>query len=61
MPEIYYKHFRTYIPIFKRQYFKAKVTNNIKQIIEIKDNIWRNWNLTEEQKKSIIKEIGIVE
>lgn len=58
----YYEHFRKFwVPIYKKQYFKEKVKGNLKGIIDIKDNIYRNWNLTKEQKLEIIREIGIVE
>lgn len=57
----YYEHFKTFIPSYKKQYFKAKLQDDIDEIIAIKDNIWRNWNLTVEQKRKIIKEIGITE
>lgn len=57
----YYEYFKTFIPSYKKQYFKAKLQGDIDEIIAIKDNIWRNWNLTVEQKRKIIKEIGITE
>lgn len=61
MNESYYEHFKTFIPDLKRQYFIAKLQDNIRAILDIKDNIWKNWNLTLEQKKKILKEIGITE
>ena len=57
----YYEHFKTFIPNYKKQYFMAKLQNNINAILDIKDNIWKNWNLTLKQKKEILKEIGLVE
>lgn len=57
----YYEHFKTFLPNYKKQYFKAKLQGNINEILAIKENIWNNWNLTIEQKKEVIKEIGIVE
>ena len=57
----YYEHFKTFIPNLKRQYFKAKLQENMMAILDIKENIWKNWNLTLEQKKEILKEIGIIE
>lgn len=59
--ESYYEHFQKFIPFLKRQYFKAKVQGNVLAIFDIKENILKNWNLTLEQKKEILKEIGIVE
>ena len=49
----YYEHFKTFIPSYKKQYFKAKLQGDIDDIIAIKDNIWRNWNLTVEQKEKL--------
>lgn len=57
----YYEHFKTFIPNLKRHYFKAKMQKDMNAILEIKENIWKNWNLTLEQKKEILKEIGIIE
>ena len=57
----YYEHFKTFIPNFKKQYFKAKIEGNMNVILELKESIYKNWNLTKEQKKETLKEIGIVE
>lgn len=57
----YYEHFKTFIPNYKKQYFKAKLKNDINAILDIKENIWKNWNLIMKQKKEILKEIGLVE
>lgn len=57
----YYEHFKEFIPNLKRQYFKSKVQKDMNAILEIKENIWKNWNLTLEQKKEVLKEIGIIE
>lgn len=57
----YYEHIKTFIPSLKRQYFKARLQNDLITILDIKENIWKNWNLTFEQKKKILKEIGIKE
>lgn len=51
----YYRE--TWIPILKKQYFKYMLTNDKKAIIELEDNVWKNWNLTKEDKKKILKEI----
>lgn len=59
MNKEYYKHFKEFIPNYRKQYFIAKMQNDIKAMVEIKDNIWKNWNLTETQKKEVFKEIGI--
>ncbi len=57
----YYEHFKFFIPNYKRFYFIAKLQNDMNFILELKENIWKNWNLTLEQKKEILKEIGLVE
>ncbi|MCI9434748.1 MAG: hypothetical protein HFI86_05720 [Bacilli bacterium] len=57
----YYEHFKIFLPNYKRQYFKAKLQNDIECILDIKNNILKNWNLTNEQKSDVIKMIGIVE
>lgn len=57
----YYEHFKEFISNYKRQYFKAKLQNDMNAILDIKENIWKNWNLTLNQKKETLKEIGIIE
>ena len=57
----YYEHFKTFIPNLKKQYFKAKLQKDMKAILDIKENVWKNWNLTKEEKKEVLKEIGIIE
>jgi len=49
--------FRYWIPILKKQYFKARLTNDNKTIEAITNNIKNNWNLTEEEKIKVIREI----
>jgi len=50
-----------WIPIFKKEYFKAKLTNDFETILAIRDNIKRNWSLSEEEKIEICKLIkGVV-
>ena len=46
-----------WIPIYKKQYFKYRLTNDVDAIIDLFDNIWRNWNLTIEEKRKLINEI----
>ena len=54
----YKEEFNKYwIPILKKQYFKYMLTNNKEAIIELEDNVWKNWNLTIEEKKEILKTI----
>ena len=55
----YYEHFKTFICNYKRQVFKAKLQNDYRELLEIKENILKNWNLTKEEKKIVLKEIGI--
>lgn len=58
----YKEHFNTFwIPILKKQYFKYMLTNNKEAIIELEDNIWKNWNLSKEEKRKILKIIRGVE
>ena len=51
------KYFDYWLPIFKRMYFKFKLLGDIKAIIELEDNIWKNWHLSKEDKKKILKQI----
>jgi hypothetical protein len=58
----FYNDFKNFwLPIYKKQYFILKMQNNIEAIIAIKENIYRNWNLTREEKLDFIKQIGIKE
>lgn len=55
----YYESFIKYwIPIYKKQLFKAKLTNNTDLILEIKENIYKNINL-EKYRIQIFKELNI--
>lgn len=51
------KNFSYWIPILKKQYFKARLTNDNETIAAITDNVKKNWNLTEEEKTKALKEI----
>lgn len=54
----YKEHFNTFwIPILQRQYFKYMLMKDKEAIEELEDNIWKNWNLTKENKKEILKKI----
>ena len=46
-----------WIPILQRQYFKYMLTNNKEAIIELEDNVWKNWNLTKDDKREILRKI----
>lgn len=50
-------YFDYWLPIFKRMYFKFKMLGDIKAIVELEDNIWKNWNLSLDDKKKILKQI----
>ena len=50
-------YFDYWLPIFKRMYFKFKLLGDIKAIIELEDNIWKNWHLSREDKKKILRQI----
>ena len=51
------KYFDYWLPIFKRMYFKFKLLGDIKAIVELEDEIWKNWKLSREEKKKILKQI----
>lgn len=46
-----------WLPIFKRMYFKYKLQDDIMAIVELEDNVWKNWKLTKEEKKKILRKI----
>lgn len=46
-----------WLPIFKRMYFKYKLQNDIMAIVELEDNVWKNWRFTKEEKRKILKKI----
>ena len=47
------KYFDYWLPIFKRMYFK--LLGDIKAIIELEDEIWKNWNLSKQEKRKILR------
>ena len=51
------KCFEYWLPIFKRMYFKFKLLGDIKAIVELDDEIQKNWKLTREEKQKILKQI----
>lgn len=54
----YKKHFNTFwIPILQRQYFKYMLTQNKEAIVELEDNVQKNWNLTKDDKIEFLKKI----
>lgn len=48
-----------WLPIYKRQVFKAKFENNTNELLAIKENIFKNWNLDKIEKEYLYKELGI--
>ena len=50
-------YFDYWLPTFKRMYFKFKLLGDIKAIVELEDNIWKNWHLTKNEKRKILKKI----
>lgn len=50
-------YFEFWMTILKRQYFKFKLMDDTKSIIELEDNIWKNWKLTKEEKREVLKRI----
>ena len=56
----YFDHFiEFWLPIYKRQVFKAKFENNTNELLSIKENIFKNWNLDKIEKEYLYKELGI--
>lgn len=51
------KYIEYWLPIYKKQYFRYRLLNDCEAIIDLIDNIWRNWNLTTEEKRKITYEI----
>ena len=59
MNEPYMKSFKKYwIPKLKKQYFMAKIQNDEKKILALKENVFRNWYFTGNEKEEIWKEIS---
>lgn len=50
-------YFDYWLPIFKKMYFKFKLLGDIKAIVELEDEIWKNWKLSLDDKKKILKQI----
>ena len=50
-------YFNYWLPIFKKMYFKFKLLGDIKAIVELEDEIWKNWHLSREEKKKILRQI----
>ena len=50
-------YFDYWLPIFMRMYFKFKLLGDIKAIIELEDEVWKNWNLSKEDKRKILRQI----
>ena len=50
-------YFDYWLPIFKRMYFKFKMLGDIKAIVELESEVWKNWNLSREEKRKILKQI----
>lgn len=50
-------YFDYWLPIFKKMYFKFKLLGDIKAIVELEDEIWKNWSLSKKEKKKILKQI----
>ena len=55
--EYYNSYTKYWIPIIKKLYFKAKLTNDNNMVLELKENIWKNWHFTSEQRKEIWKQV----
>lgn len=51
------KYFDYWIPLFKKMRFIYKLQGDIKAVIELENEVWKNWKLTKEEKKKILSEI----
>lgn len=57
---MYYESFISYwLPVYKRQVFKAKFNDDKAALISIKDNIIKNIHLDETMKSYILKQLGL--
>lgn len=60
MEYAYYEHFMEFwLPIYKKQVFKAKYYNEVEELIAIKTNVTKNIHLSESSKFYILKELGL--
>lgn len=50
-------YYEFWIPILKRQYFKFMIMNDKRAIIELEDNVWKNWSFTKEEKREILRRV----
>ena len=48
-----------WLPIYKLQVFKAKVTNNTNALIEIKENIYKNVHFSKEERIELLNLLEI--
>ena len=56
----FYEDWTSYwLPIYKKQVFKAKFWNDKEWLNAIKDNVLKNWNLELEMKKYILEKLGL--
>lgn len=49
------KYFNYWIPIFQKMRFIYKLQGNLKAIIELEDEIWKNWKIPKSAKREILK------
>ena len=48
-------YFNYWLPVFKRMYFKYKLLGDIKAVVELENEIWKNWNLSKQEKRKILR------
>lgn len=48
-----------WLPIYRKQTFKAKFNNDIDWLFSIKENIYKNWHFDDAERKYLIEELGI--
>lgn len=55
---MFYEDFKIYwLPVLKKSYFELRIREDYKGIVELYKYLQSNWNLTDEQKKEIWKEV----
>lgn len=58
--KMYYESFIKYwVPILKKDVFKYRMKKDNLGLLSIKENIWKNWHFTKEQRDNILKLVGL--
>lgn len=48
-------YFNYWIPVFKKMRFIYKLQGDLKAVIELEDEIWKNWKISKSKKREILK------